>query len=59
MENASLEERRSCGWSGTFYEQSSCSISGSAFSRCSECSALAFRFQSILASNLSFSFSMG
>lgn len=59
-ENASLEERQSCGWSGTFYEQSGCSLSGSAFSRCTGgagCvltnSILAFGFQSIRASVLS------
>ncbi|PTB63202.1 hypothetical protein BBK36DRAFT_1144258 [Trichoderma citrinoviride] len=55
-ENASLEERQSCGWSGTFYEQSGCSASGSQFTQCTGgagCvltnSVLAFGFQSVKA----------
>ncbi|KAL6852103.1 hypothetical protein J3F83DRAFT_756955 [Trichoderma novae-zelandiae] len=60
MENASLQERQSCGWGGTFFEQASCSLSGSAFSQCTGgvgCvltnSVLAFGFQSIRATDLS------
>ncbi|KAL7813654.1 hypothetical protein V8C44DRAFT_327440 [Trichoderma aethiopicum] len=59
-EHRSLDERQSCGWSGTFYEQTSCSSAGSQFTQCSGgagCvltnSVLAFGFQSIKAYDLS------